>query len=159
MVLCECNTYRSNVNVVKTPDLYFITRAKVAKQLINLSFWHYQIRRGQNRPKPVVSFRVVDVHHTKKTTPTRWWRKRRTAGANVAKTAGQVERNHSRTTAGRNNINKITPTRWWRKLRTAGANVTKTAGQVERNHNSVTAGRYNTNKEDTNTRSGQVDDA
>jgi hypothetical protein len=37
--------------------------------------------------------------------------------------------------------------------------VTKTTGQVERNHNSVTAGRYNTNKEDTNTRSGQVDDA
>jgi hypothetical protein len=32
-------------------------------------------------------------------------------------------------------------------------------GQVERNHNSVTAGRYNTNKEDTNTWSGQVDDA
>jgi cytochrome b subunit of formate dehydrogenase len=49
--------------------------------------------------------------------------------------------------------------RWWRKRRTAGANVFKTAGQVERNHNSGTAGRYNINKEDTNTWSGQVDDA
>jgi hypothetical protein len=37
--------------------------------------------------------------------------------------------------------------------------VTKTAGQIGRNHNSGTAGRYNTIKEDTNTRSGQVDDA
>jgi hypothetical protein len=41
-----------------------------------------------------------------KTTPTRWWRKRRTAGANVTKTAGRVEHNHNRTTAGRYNINK-----------------------------------------------------
>jgi hypothetical protein len=32
--------------------------------------------------------------------PTRWWRKRRTAGANVTKTAGRVEHNHSRKTAG-----------------------------------------------------------
>jgi hypothetical protein len=37
--------------------------------------------------------------------------------------------------------------------------ITKTAGQVGCNHNSGTAGRYNTNKEDTNTWSGQVDDA
>jgi hypothetical protein len=48
----------------------------------------------------------MNVHHTKKTTPTLWWRKRRTAGANVTKTAGRVERNHNRTTAGRYNINK-----------------------------------------------------
>jgi hypothetical protein len=32
--------------------------------------------------------RNQELHHTKKTTPTRWWRKRRAAGANVASTAG-----------------------------------------------------------------------
>jgi hypothetical protein len=41
----------------------------------------------------------------KKTPPARWWRKR-TAGANVTKRAGRVERNHNRTAAGRYNINK-----------------------------------------------------
>jgi hypothetical protein len=45
-------------------------------------------------------------YNINKTTPTRWWRKRRTAGANVTKAAEQVERNHNRTTAGRYNINK-----------------------------------------------------
>jgi hypothetical protein len=45
-------------------------------------------------------------YNINKTTPTRWWRKRRTAGANVTKTAGRVERSHNRTTAGRYNINK-----------------------------------------------------
>jgi hypothetical protein len=91
-------------------------------------------------------------YNINKTTPTRWWRKRRT-GANVTKTAGRVERNHNRTTAGRYNINKTTPTRWWRERRTAGANVTKTAGRVERNHNRTTAaGRYSINKEGTSGR-------
>jgi CRISPR/Cas system endoribonuclease Cas6 (RAMP superfamily) len=85
---------------------------------------------------------LMNVHHTKKTTPTRWRRKRRTAGTNVTKTPGRVERNHNSATAGRYNINKTTPTRWRRKRRTAGANVTKTAGRVERNYNR-TAGRYN----------------
>jgi hypothetical protein len=42
----------------------------------------------------------------KKTTQARWWRKRRTEGANLTKTAGRVERNHNRTTAGRYYINK-----------------------------------------------------
>jgi hypothetical protein len=42
----------------------------------------------------------------KKTTPTHWWRKRRTAGANVTKTAGRVEHNHNRTIADHYNINK-----------------------------------------------------
>jgi hypothetical protein len=32
-------------------------------------------------------------------------------------------------------------------------------GPVERNHDRTTAGRYNINMEDTNTQSGQVDDA
>jgi hypothetical protein len=63
-----------------------------------------------------------------------------------------VERNHSRTAAGRYNINKTTSTRWWRKRRTAGANVTKRAGRVERNHSRTTAGRYNINKEGTSGR-------
>jgi hypothetical protein len=45
------------------------------------------------------------------------------------------------------------------KTKSSRANVTKTAGQVERNHNRTIAGRYNTSKKDTNTRSGQVDDA
>jgi hypothetical protein len=45
-------------------------------------------------------------YNINKTTPTRWWRKRRTAGANVTKTAGLEEHNHNRTTAGRYNINK-----------------------------------------------------
>jgi hypothetical protein len=76
---------------------------------------------------------TLKVHHTKKTTPTRWWRKRRTAGTNVTKTAGRVEHNHNRTTAGRYNINKTTTARWWRKRRTAGTNVTKKAGQVKHN--------------------------
>jgi hypothetical protein len=102
---------------------------------------------------------LMNVHHTKKTTPTRWWTKRRKVGANVTRTAGRVARNHNRTTAGRYNINKTTPTRWRRKRRTAGANVTKTAGRVGRNNNSEKAGRDNTNKEDTKPRSGQVDDA
>jgi hypothetical protein len=48
----------------------------------------------------------LNVHHTKKTTPTRWLRKRRTAGANVNKAAGQVEHNRNRTPAGCYNINK-----------------------------------------------------
>jgi hypothetical protein len=42
----------------------------------------------------------------KNTTPTRWWRKRRTAGANITKTAGRVQSNHNSATAGRYNINK-----------------------------------------------------
>jgi hypothetical protein len=54
---------------------------------------------------------------------------------------------------------QTTPTRWWRKRRTAGANVTKTAGGVKRIHNRTTADRYIINKEDTNTQSGQVNDA
>jgi hypothetical protein len=91
-------------------------------------------------------------YNINKTTRTPWWRKRRTAGANVTKTAGRLEHNHNRTTAGRYNINKTTPTPWWRKRRTAGANVTKTAGLVERNHNRTTAGRYNINKKGTNGR-------
>jgi hypothetical protein len=95
---------------------------------------------------------VVDFHHTKKTTPTRWWRKRRTAGTNVTKTAGRVEHNHNSATVGRYNINKTTPTRWWRKRKTAGANVTKTAGRVEHNHNRTTAGRYSINKKGTSGR-------
>jgi hypothetical protein len=91
-------------------------------------------------------------YNINKTTPTRWWRKRRTAGTNVTKTAGRVERNHNITAAGRYNINKTTPTRWWRKRRTAGANVTKTAGRVERNHSRTAAGRYHINKEGTSGR-------
>jgi hypothetical protein len=47
--------------------------------------------------------KLSNVHQTKKTTPTRWWR---TAGANATKTAGRVKHNHNRTTAGRYNINK-----------------------------------------------------
>jgi hypothetical protein len=83
--------------------------------------------------------KLLNVHHTKKTAPTRWWRKGRAAGTNVTKTAGRVERNHNRKKAGRYNINKTTSTRWWRKRRAAGANVTKTAGRVERNHSRTTA--------------------
>jgi hypothetical protein len=49
---------------------------------------------------------VVDVYHTKKTTPTHWRRKRRAAGANVTETAGQVGRNHNSGTAGSYNTNK-----------------------------------------------------
>jgi hypothetical protein len=45
-------------------------------------------------------------YNINKTTPTRWWRKRRTAGANVTKTGGRLEHNHNRTTAGRYNIHK-----------------------------------------------------
>jgi hypothetical protein len=47
--------------------------------------------------------RKTGRYNINKTTPTRWWRKRKTAGTNVTKTAGRVERNHSRTTAGRYN--------------------------------------------------------
>jgi hypothetical protein len=34
------------------------------------------------------------------------WRKRRTAGAKVTKTAGRVDRNHNSATAGRYNVNE-----------------------------------------------------
>jgi hypothetical protein len=36
----------------------------------------------------------------------------------VTKTAGRVEHNHNRTTAGCYNINKTKPTCWWRKAAT-----------------------------------------
>jgi hypothetical protein len=42
----------------------------------------------------------------KKTTPTCWWRKQRTAGTNITKTAGQVGHNHNSRTAGRYNTKK-----------------------------------------------------
>jgi hypothetical protein len=41
-----------------------------------------------------------------KTTPTSWWRKRRTAEANVTRRAGRMEHNHNRTAAGCYNITK-----------------------------------------------------
>jgi hypothetical protein len=69
-------------------------------------------------------------------------KKTKKSRANVTKTAGRVERNHNRTTAGRCNINKTTPTRWCKEQRTAVTNVTKTAGRMEHNHNRTTAGRY-----------------
>jgi hypothetical protein len=61
----------------------------------------------------IVLFKIFgsNIHHMKKTTPTRWWRKRRTAGANVTKTAGRVEHSHNKTTAGHYNINKKGMTR------------------------------------------------
>jgi hypothetical protein len=64
----------------------------------------------------LVLLSITNVHHMKKTTPTHWWRKWRTAGANITKTVGRVEHNHTRTTAGLYNTNKK-GTSGWRLVR------------------------------------------